>query len=497
MTRLLLLSILALITQICAAQSEESGSIAEDQYDQGLKAFAPAVSDFVYSDFSAFNAVSPEQFVLTIDSLQALFKDHLAEYSHLLPPEVVKDESVSIQYYFDRLLLEYPGHHYAYTGKRISLKKNEQYRLTRHYADFNDISLLANEDYRSYIQAFLEREKQTELQKEKYDTLDNRWLNAHWNLINQWIEDPAVNAYWKQEYLLNHIENIGIRNVEPLYQDFLRICKTPDYKNKIIAKYEEHRKNRESHRIEIYKTVDGYDLEMHLFLPDTHTYTSGAPILVCFHGGSWTEGKPDYFFWAGDHYTQKGWAVAVVEYRIAARHGTLPFASVKDARSAVRWLRENADRLHIDTSKIVATGSSAGGHLSLATALAGNCNEASDNLEISPVPNTLIVIAGAYDLTVPNASWIRRAAEREQMVLDISPNHLLKKDFPPSLIIHGSQDYNCPYPTAQYFASEMKALGNTIDFHTIEGGGHFIWFGEHSGEVGRIREQYLEALSFD
>ena len=402
MRKFLVLHILVLITQLCLAQTKENSNTAEEQYFEGLKIFAPSVSDFVYSDFPAFNSVPPKQFVSRVDSLENILEEHLSKYSHRLRPEVVKDEKVSIQYYFDRLLLEYPAHHYAYTNERVHLSRDIQDRLARHYADFNDTSLLANEDYHSYI-----------------------------------------------------------------------------------------------HRIEIYKTVDGYDLEMHLFLPDTAIFKAETPTLVCFHGGSWTEGKPDYFFWAGDYYTQQGWAVAVVEYRIGARHGTLPFASVKDARSAIRWLRKNADQLNIDTSKIVATGNSAGGHLSLATALADNCNEVTDNLEISPVPNALMVIAGVYDLTVENASWIRRAARSENLVLDISPNHLTKSGFPPTLIVHGSQDYNCPYPTAQYFAFKMKALGNKIDFHTIDGGGHFIWFGEYSEEVGRIRGQYLETLSFD
>ncbi|WKN42366.1 alpha/beta hydrolase [Tunicatimonas pelagia] len=486
-----------LITQVGLSQTKETNATAEEQYVEGLKAFSPSVSDFIYSDFSAFNSVSPEQFVSTLDSLEDKFEKHLAGYSDRLSPEVVKDEQVSIAYYFDRLLLEYPAHHYTYTGKQIHLSKDIQNRLARHHTDFNDTSLLSNEDYRSYVQAFLEQQKRAELEKSKYDSLDNRWLNATWTLIDQWFENPLVNEYWKQEYLANHIRDIGIKNVEPIYQEFIRTSESSDYQDKIARLYNEHQKNRGSHRIETYKTVDGYDLDIHLFMPDTTTFKASAPTMVCFHGGSWTEGKPDYFFWAGDHYTQQGWAVAVVEYRIAARHGTLPFASVKDARSAIRWLRENAKRLNIDISKIVATGNSSGGHLSLATALADDCNETSDNVEISPVPNALIVIAGVYDLTVENAQWISRAAEDEQMVTDISPNHLMKKELPPTLIIHGSQDNNCPYPTAQYFATEMKALGNTIDFHAIEGAGHFIWFGEHSGEVGQIRQQYLEALTFD
>lgn len=64
-----------------------------------------------------------------------------------------------------------------------------------------------------------------------------------------------------------------------------------------------------------------------------------------------------------------------VEYRTYNRHGTLPFDAVMDAKSAIRWLRQNANKYNIDTNKIVASGNSAGGHLILCTALADKWNE--------------------------------------------------------------------------------------------------------------------------
>ncbi|MDF9798692.1 hypothetical protein OKW21_003955 [Catalinimonas alkaloidigena] len=89
MTRHLLLLILVLITQIWGAQSEESSSTAEERYFAELEAFAPAVSGFVYSDFPAFKAVSPRQFVTRLDSLEDLFEAHLDKYN-ILTHEIKK-----------------------------------------------------------------------------------------------------------------------------------------------------------------------------------------------------------------------------------------------------------------------------------------------------------------------------------------------------------------------------------------------------------------------
>jgi acetyl esterase len=46
-----------------------------------------------------------------------------------------------------------------------------------------------------------------------------------------------------------------------------------------------------------------------------------------------------------------------------------PVECVMDARSALRWMKENADSLHIDPKKIAAAGQSAGGQLALSTGL--------------------------------------------------------------------------------------------------------------------------------
>ena len=53
-----------------------------------------------------------------------------------------------------------------------------------------------------------------------------------------------------------------------------------------------------------------------------------------------------------------------------SRHGVTPKECVEDAKSAVRWLRQNAAKLGIDPNRIVAAGGSAGGHIAACTGLA-------------------------------------------------------------------------------------------------------------------------------
>ena len=62
------------------------------------------------------------------------------------------------------------------------------------------------------------------------------------------------------------------------------------------------------------------------------------------------------------HLAQAGYVVASVEYR-TTRHGSTYVEGVADVKSAVRFLRENAERFGVDPRRVVLWGESAGGYL--------------------------------------------------------------------------------------------------------------------------------------
>src|SRR5690606_6870142 len=81
------------------------------------------------------------------------------------------------------------------------------------------------------------------------------------------------------------------------------------------------------------------------------------------HGGGWTGGSKEDAQLTLLPYLQMGFNAVNVEYRFAS--DALAPAAVADVRCALRWVFNNADRYGFDTSKIVVTGDSAGGHLAL------------------------------------------------------------------------------------------------------------------------------------
>lgn len=371
-------------------------------------------------------------------------------------------------------------------------------RLHQNLKDLDKPALLTNPDLIEYVKAFFHHAVNKELQQHRYKDTDNQFLNAVWQLIPKFISNDICRDFWRTEYLYDHIDNSGIKNIGAIMQNYRALSKNMSAKDRVEKAYAEDSVGREGHLIQSYKFVNGVSLDLHMFMPDTTKFTGKRPVYVYFHGGSWSEGKADWGFSTCEAYAQKGWVGVAVEYRTVNRNNTLPFSAVMDARSVIRWIRKNAALYHIDTAKVVATGNSAGGHLVLATALASKWNEKKDDLSVNPTPNVLLVNSGVYDLTVDNTKWITKGLKNKEQVKEISPNHLDKTNMPPLLVIHGTKDASCPYPTAMEFQNALEKARVRFEFHSLEGAGHAIWYDRRfTGQISAWRNDFLRKLGFD
>ena len=486
----LLLSLL--ITILCCKSEENTNtkSIEKLFLDEQVKIGTP-IWNYLRSNPYKLNILGQTDFTHKIDSLKNIQTTQLNKYQGKLDINTFNDEVLGINYAFDKFILEYPQKHQIFTGEEITLSEMNKSRLTKNLKNFNDINLLSNSALKDYIISYISIESNKKLKSGIYDKLDNQQLTADWYTIEATFKNQEVNDFWKQKYLYHHIDNLGIKNMDTFYQDYISSSKTSEDKVKIQDIYNSSKKERDAHLIETYKKVDGFNLEMHLFLPDISIFKGNRPTIVYFHGGSWSEGKPDWFFETAKAYAKQGWVATAVEYRIKGRHGTYPFEAVK---SAIRWLRKNSKKYNIDANTIVATGNSAGGHLSIATSLVDNWNEKHDDISINPKPNVVIANAAVYDLTTNSNRWIREYAENKDLVKEISPNNRIQKTATKFLLIHGDKDRNCPYEKAKFFYNKMQSLGNSIELHPIKDGEHLIWYGQHSREVEQITRDYINTL---
>ena len=113
---------------------------------------------------------------------------------------------------------------------------------------------------------------------------------------------------------------------------------------------------------------DGSVLLGRLYRPREAGPAEALPLLIYFHGGGWCVGSvQSHDTLCRQLANRAGCAVLSVDYRLAPEH---PFpAAVDDALFAVEWARANADQLTVDRDRLGLGGDSAGGTLSLVTAL--------------------------------------------------------------------------------------------------------------------------------
>jgi len=100
----------------------------------------------------------------------------------------------------------------------------------------------------------------------------------------------------------------------------------------------------------IFKKVNGYELKVDVFYSTGTQQKVNNPAIAFFHGGGWVFGDPSEFHGACKRYAFKGFVTFSFQYRLSMKDdGTYPhpditpIESVKDARSAIRWLRGDAE----------------------------------------------------------------------------------------------------------------------------------------------------------
>ena len=500
--KLLLIPILSFCLVTCFGQSKQNADSLHNAYNAEMKIVSNAFSQTYYPNLPVIYSLNEKHFLNKVDSLKQPFLGVANKFNKAfqkVDKNFIPNEQRDIEYFFDRMILDYPYFHEIHAERKIQLSKSTQKKLDQHLKDFNNPGILSSRDFKGYVEALLRHQSSVEVKKESYKRSDNKRLDAYLNLIPTYFTNQDCKEFWQYHYLFAHLDDWGSKNTGEAVRSFVSTCKNTSYTRTIDSMYTESANSYKGHLIKSYKTVDGFNLDLHIFLPDTAYQKTKRPVIVYFSGGSWTKGTPEWDFYNCANYAKKGWVGVSVEYRVSDRYETTPFEAVKDARSAIRWLRMNADTYNIDTNRIVASGNSAGGHLVLTTALANEMNESSDNLSISASPNLLLVNAGVYNLYAEGSTdWISRDLKDKTLVKKISPQHLLRKELPPMLIIHGTNDRSVDYATAKIFAEEMKQVGNPFEFETLEGAPHYIWYDRRfSGKVASLRNEFLKKYGYE
>jgi acetyl esterase/lipase len=285
-------------------------------------------------------------------------------------------------------------------------------------------------------------------------------------------------------------------------------------------------------------SADGEDVTKRTFVYKTpeppaealeaDVYRSGdnqvKPVIIFIHGGALMMGgraqsstRPGSLF---DTLLKAGYAVVSIDYRLAPKV-KLP-AILEDVEDACRWVREKGPELfRINPEKIFVMGQSAGGYL---TQVAG--------YRVQPRPKALVSFWGYGDIAGPwysrpdefyrkkplvtreeadkegsgklyrycrqNGLWPKvltgHDPDAEPTAFDpFCPVRNVTKDYPPTLLIHGTKDTDVPYELSVMMDKEFTAKGVKHQFITIPDGEH--GFGRNNTRIAaKTYEQVVQFL---
>ncbi len=245
-----------------------------------------------------------------------------------------------------------------------------------------------------------------------------------------------------------------------------------------------------------YKQLDSVTLNLEVLRPPAMIDGQTYPAIIFFFGGGWNGGSRDHFRRQAEYLSKRGMVCFLADYRTRSKHGTSPFESLKDAKSAMRFLRANAAMWQVDSSKIIAAGGSAGGHLAAATALITKFNDPADDLTVSPVPNALVLFNPVVD-NGPGGYGYERIGE---VFRDFSPLHNIMPGAPPTLFLLGTKDRLIPVETGEYFKVVMEKVGSRCDLLLYEGAGHgFFNYGREGDfydDTLLAADDFLQSLGY-
>ena len=255
----------------------------------------------------------------------------------------------------------------------------------------------------------------------------------------------------------------------------------------------------EGAKVETYKKIGDTEMKVWIFSPKEPA--KKQPAIVFFFGGGWKSGSPAQFERHCRHFAERGIVAIAADYRVASRHDVKPAQCVADAKSCIRWVRTNAERLGIDPERIVASGGSAGGHLAAATATLPTLDEPGEDSKISSVPNATILFNPALitapiegiELKFPERFTAESAGTEPKA---ISPIHHVREKLPPTLILHGKADTTVPYKTVEAYTDAAKKLGNRCELIGYEGQPHGFFNREKYADTLQAADDFLVSLKY-
>ena len=192
----------------------------------------------------------------------------------------------------------------------------------------------------------------------------------------------------------------------------------------------------------VFASPDGVDLKLNTYKPIA---TGKYPTLIILYGGAWREGSPSSYEQFSCYFAAQGYTVIAIDYRHAPKY-KFP-TQLEDVETALQYIRDRAENLEVDTSKMAIMGRSAGGHLA---SLAAYKQDAIPFKAVINYYGPVDLASGYYDLPTPDPIDIQTVLknflggtpeEQAKLYHQASPISYMRPDLPPSLLIYAGRDH--------------------------------------------------------
>ena len=227
----------------------------------------------------------------------------------------------------------------------------------------------------------------------------------------------------------------------------------------------------------LIKKVNNEEVKLFYIKPNNNQDAKNRTAVVWIHGGGWTGGSTESFFPHARYFASRGAVGFCIQYRLVKSDGSVTVGDcLADCKSAIRYIREHAAELGIDPNKIFVMGDSAGGHLASCLGTIDGFDDSLDNLKISAVPNAMVLYNPLSDFTTsvfinriiggaaldkkPSPESLIPNEEQIKLAKKLSPLYNVRKNQPPTLVLHGTDDKVILPEQSVQFTKAMKKAGN-------------------------------------
>jgi len=232
-----------------------------------------------------------------------------------------------------------------------------------------------------------------------------------------------------------------------------------------------------------------------------------VPVVIFSHGSAWMANNGREGAQALAALLNKaGYAVAGVAIRTSAQ-STFP-GQLYDIKSAIRWLRANADKYSLNPDRIGIVGESSGGWTAAMAAVTGDVPELEGNLGVTGVSSAVQAAIAYYPPTdflqmdawalkacdpaagsLPRGAFCHDAPDSPESrligcaiqtcpekVQRANPIRYISSADPAIMIIHGDSDPLVPHAQGELLYQALNKACHDAVFISLPVAGHGVWY---------------------